>query len=153
MQNQDFSEIVRLIRKEDGRYDAQAYEFVRVGLDHTVKAIKAKGSAGGLRHVTGKELSEGLRDYSLDQFGPMAMTVLREWGLTKTRDFGEIVYNLIEYNVFSKTESDRQEDFDDIYDFSVVFERPFLPTKQRVRKGSAAVSQAPCEAPVDQVQE
>jgi uncharacterized repeat protein (TIGR04138 family) len=41
------------------------------------------------------------------------------------------VFNLIEYNVFSKTENDRREDFADLYSFDDAFVKPFLPAKVR----------------------
>ena len=84
------------------------------------------------RHVTGRELAEGLRDYALEQFGPLAKTVLNAWGVSETIHFGDIVYNLIDYNIFSKTDSDRREDFADIYDFETAFERPFRPRARRL---------------------
>ena len=73
---------------------------------------------------------EGLRIYALEQYGPLAKTVLNAWGVRRCSDFGDIVFNLIEYNVFSKTESDRREDFADLYSFEDVFVKPFLPAKQ-----------------------
>lgn len=129
MQDLDFNEIVDLIRKEDGRYHRKAYVFVREGLDKTVKTIKQADSAQArpTMHITGRELALGLKTHALDQFGPMAKTVLADWGVKATSDFGEIVYNLIEYNVFSKTESDRKEHFDAIYEFDDAFVSPFLP--------------------------
>jgi uncharacterized repeat protein (TIGR04138 family) len=139
MQNPDFSEIVTLICKEDPRFDRRAYDFVRLGLDHTVKELRKKDSARAekSRHVTGPELLEGLRAYALDQFGPLAKTVLNTWGIRRCRDFGDIVFNLIEYNVFSKTENDRREDFSDIVEFDDAFVKPFKPAK-RPRGASAA---------------
>jgi uncharacterized repeat protein (TIGR04138 family) len=139
MQNPDFSEIVTLICKEDSRFDRRAYDFVRLGLDHTVKDLRKKDSARAekSRHVTGPELLLGLRAYALDQFGPLAKTVLNSWGVRRCRDFGDIVFNLIEYNVFSKTENDRREDFSDIFEFDEAFVKPFQPAK-RPRGASAA---------------
>ena len=67
----------------------------------------------------------------LDQFGPLAKTVLESWGVHRCRDFGEIVFNLIEYRVFSKTDSDRREDFADVYDFDEAFVKPFRPADKR----------------------
>ncbi len=133
MQHPDFSEIVTLICKEDSRFDRKAYDFVRLGLDHTVKELRKKDSARAerSRHVTGPELLEGLRLYALDQFGPLAKTVLNTWGVRRCRDFGDIVFNLIEYNVFSKTENDRREDFSDIFDFEDAFVKPFQPAQRR----------------------
>ena len=139
MQNPDFSEIVALICKEDSRFDRKAYDFVRMGLDHTVKELRKKEPARAerSRHVTGPELLEGLRAYALEQFGPLAKTVLNTWGIRRCRDFGDIVFNLIEYNVFSKTENDRPEDFSDIFEFDDAFVKPFQPAK-RPRGTSAA---------------
>jgi uncharacterized repeat protein (TIGR04138 family) len=65
----------------------------------------------------------------LDQYGPLAKTVLNAWGVTQSRDFGEIVFNLIEHNVFSKTENDRREDFADVFDFEEAFVKPFQPAR------------------------
>lgn len=132
MQNPDFGEIVALICKEDPRFERKAYDFVRLGLDHTVKELRKKDAdrAEKSRHVSGPELLEGLRAYALDQFGPMAKTVLNAWGVKRCSDFGDIVFNLIEYNVFSKTENDRREDFSDIFDFEEAFVKPFQPTRR-----------------------
>src|SRR5215212_4494362 len=133
MQNPDFSEIVTLICKEDPRFDRKAYDFVRLGLDHTVKELRKKDAARAekSRHVSGPELLDGLRSYALEQFGPLAKTVLNAWGVRRCRDFGDIVFNLIEYNVFSKTENDRREDFSDIFDFEDAFVKPFQPGRRR----------------------
>ena len=132
MQNPDFSEIVSLICKEDPRFDRKAYDFVRLGLDHTVKELRKKDAVRTekSRHVTGPELLEGLRVYALEQFGPLAKTVLNTWGIRRCRDFGDIVFNLIEYNVFSKTENDRREDFSDVFEFDDAFVKPFQPLRR-----------------------
>ena len=142
MQDPDFAELVGLICKEDPRYDRKAYDFIRLGLDHTVKELRKKegAKAARSRHVSGPELLEGLRIYALDQYGPLAKTVLNSWGVRRCTDFGEIVFNLIEYNVFSKTENDRREDFSDIYSFDEAFVKPFLPEKSP--RGSSNVEAA-----------
>jgi uncharacterized repeat protein (TIGR04138 family) len=132
MQDPDFADIVTLICKEDPRFDRKAYDFVRLGLDHTVKELKKKDTARAerSRHVSGAELLEGLRAYALDQYGPLAKTVLDSWGVRRCTDFGDIVFNLIEYHVFSKTESDRREDFTDLYSFDEAFVKPFQPARR-----------------------
>ena len=140
MQDPDFTEIVTTICKEDPRFDRKAYDFVRLGLDHTVKELRKKDAprAERSRHVSGPELLDGLRVYALDQFGPLAKTVLNAWGVRRCRDFGDIVFNLIEYNVFSKTDSDRREDFSDIYEFEDAFVKPFQPVKRPRATGPSA---------------
>lgn len=144
----DFNAAVEIIRKEDTRYDRQAYAFVRDGLDHTVGEIKKKAGERlrKSRHVTGPELLQGLRTHALDQFGPLAKTVLNAWGVHRCTDFGEIVFNLIGSGVFSKTETDKREDFSDIYDFDEAFVKPFLPRAAQLASASAATTQSAGQA-------
>ena len=73
----------------------------------------------------------GIRDYALQQFGPMAKTVLEEWGIHSGRDFGEIVFNMIEVGWLAKTGKDSRADFDQGYDFDEAFRQPFLPREKR----------------------
>ena len=140
MQDLEFSEIVGLIYKEDSRFDRKAYTFVRQALDHTVKELKRKNPerTGKSQHVTGAELLLGIRAHALDQFGPLTKTVLNSWGITRCADFGDIVFNLIEYNVFSKTDNDRREDFSDLYDFDEAFVKPFAPARGRRTRGGSS---------------
>ena len=80
------------------------------------------------RHVTGQELCEAIRRYALEQYGYMAKTVLNSWGLKKTGDFGEIVFNLIRVGQMRKTPSDTRVDFDNLYDFDVALKQDFKIT-------------------------
>src|ERR1051325_11057731 len=103
MQEGNFDAAIEQIRAKDPRYQREAYQFVREALDHTHKNI-SRQNRGKLRHVTGQELLEGIRDYALAQFGPMAMTLLAEWGIHTGEDFGEIVFNMVEIGLLAKTE-------------------------------------------------
>ena len=142
MQDLEFSEIVGLICKEDSRFDRKAYNFVRQALDHTVKEVKRKNPerTGKSQHVSGAELLEGIRAYALDQYGPLTKTVLNAWGIRRCGDFGDIVFNLIEYNVFSKTDSDRREDFANLYSFEDAFVKPFEPAAPRRTRGQSGAA-------------
>ena len=110
-----FYQAVNEICLKDGRYKPDSYEFVMQALNFTQKEFKKPG------HISGSELLEGIRKFALDQYGPMAKTVLQHWGITKTSDFGNIVFNMIENKLLSKTENDTQHDFDDVYDFQTAF--------------------------------
>lgn len=133
MEDPDFDTVVALILKEDARFDKRAYIFVRAGLDNTVKELRKRDAnrAGKSFHVTGPELLEGLKLFALEQYGPLAKTVLNAWGVKRCRDFGDIVFNLIQCNVFSKSSNDQREDFSDIYTFEEAFVRPFQPKRRR----------------------
>lgn len=134
MIGKDFSEVVELIRAEDSRFEKAAYYFVRHGLDHTLKNMKSNPGLGP-NHVCGQELLLGIRDFALEQYGPMAFTLLQFWGIKQCHDFGEIVFNLVEFGVLGKTENDRREDFTGGYDFYDAFVVPFLPKSKRIAMG------------------
>lgn len=103
------------ILERDPSYKFEAYTFVLAALHDTVTRLKAP------RHISGQELVLGISRYALDQFGPMAMTVLHHWGVRKTLDFGRIVFALIDVKLLSKQPEDKLEDFDHVYDFADVF--------------------------------
>lgn len=111
----NFYQMVEEICSRDKRYKPDAYEFVMQALHFTQSKLKRKG------HLSGKELLEGIREFATEQYGPMVKTVLRHWGITKTLDFGNLVFNLVDKKVLSKTETDSLDDFKDVYDFEVVF--------------------------------
>ena len=115
------SMLIRLINR-DRRYDPESYSFVMAALDFTRKGLNRKG------HVSGQELLEGIRGYALEEFGPMARTVLGHWGITTTNDFGEIVFNMLDTGLLGKSEQDSKEDFNNRFDFKAVFDKSFKYT-------------------------
>jgi uncharacterized repeat protein (TIGR04138 family) len=107
---------LRELVKRDRRYPLEAYLFVLEALDFTLKKI------GTRRHVSGRELLEGIKEYARSQFGGLAKMVFDQWKIERTEDFGEIVFNLVNEGLMSKTPQDTKEDFKDGYDFSEVFD-------------------------------
>jgi len=110
------------IADKDGRYAWEAYTFVLESLSHTQrmfgKSNPAQGqTAGPEHHVTARELLEGICSLARQEFGLMAWVVFQRWGVRKTDDFGEIIFNLIHAGVLFKNEQDRREDFHDVFDF------------------------------------
>ena len=67
----------------------------------------------------------GIRDLALREFGMMARTVFRQWGINRTDDFGEIVFNLVEANMMLKNSEDNRDDFRDVYDLDEALERSY----------------------------
>jgi uncharacterized repeat protein (TIGR04138 family) len=108
--------------QRDPRYAYEAYQFVFEALQHTQKMLgrmpreEERGEEKAQHHVSGPELLDGIRDLALKEFGLMARTVFRLWGIQSTGDFGEIVFNLVEAKLMSKTDEDSREDFRGIYD-------------------------------------
>lgn len=123
-----FEQVVAEIRAKDARYAAPAYDFMRAGLDFTVKKLGRVGAGERRsRHVSGGELCAGLRDYALDRYGVLAGTLLQRWGIRRTADFGALVFQLAEAGVFGVSEDDCPEDFAGRFDFADAFREPFRP--------------------------
>jgi uncharacterized repeat protein (TIGR04138 family) len=119
-----FEEAVAQILEEDPRYAPEAYHFIREALDWTTRSLK-KPAEGPGRHVSAAELLEGIRQYALKEYGPLAMTVLQAWGIRQCADFGQIVFNLVNKELLGKTDDDSVHDFDNGYDFAAAFRAPF----------------------------
>lgn len=113
----EFFKIIEQVVEKDPRYKPETYLFLMAALNFTVSKLEKP------RHVTGQELLEGIRLYAIEQFGPLARTVLEHWGVYTTEDFGNIVFNMIDVKLLSKTEEDSMDDFKGVYDFKSAFDR------------------------------
>ena len=102
-----------------GPYAPEAYSFVLKALDFTVSKLPKP------RHVSGQELSESIRQFAIQEYGPMAKSVLEHWGIHETFDFGKIVFNLVEAGLLRKRDEDVMDDFKNVYNFQDVFSVKF----------------------------
>jgi len=139
MKKISFCEALSLIIDEDPRYKVEAYHFLREALEHTIMHFK-KPVEGPGRHVSGTELLEGIRRFALKEFGPLTKTVLNNWGIYETVDFGHLVFNLVDKGVLGKTSEDKLEDFANGYEFDRAFRSPFCP-RTRKSAGPPAVTE------------
>ena len=124
----EIEQSIATLARRDGRFHLDAYLFVFDALAyardtmHLIGEEASEEEAQGdedveERHLTGQQLCEAIRRLALEQFGYMAKLVFNQWGVTKSGDFGHIVFNLIEIGQMRKRDSDRREDFDDVFDF------------------------------------
>jgi len=114
-----YVERLRKLVESDGRYHLEAVIFLHEALETTIKMV------GKQRHVTGRELLEGVRRLALERHGMMARVLFESWGVRTTGDIGEIVFLLVENGVWGRTETDDRRDFKDVYDLKEVFENAF----------------------------
>ena len=112
---EDLLQKIQGLVDRSSKYKFEAYSFILSALHHTMTKLTPP------RHITGREFCEGIRGYAIDQYGPMAGTVLGHWGITRTLDFGQIVFDLVEVGLMRKTEEDSLDDFKDVYDFKDAF--------------------------------
>lgn len=115
----DLETAIYELAKEHGHYKPNAYHFTMEAVQYTVRKARE------IRHVSGGELLEGIRELALERFGPVAKTVLEQWGVQRTEDFGEIVFQLVERGLLGKTDADKRSDFARGYDFEDAFVRKF----------------------------
>jgi uncharacterized repeat protein (TIGR04138 family) len=125
---------------QDPRYPVEAYRFVREALAFAADSMELESSdysdpdfdldsekhkARRERHLSGQQLCEAIRRYSLNQFGYMAKVVLKNWNIDQTSCFGDIVYNMISLGIMKKSSRDKRSHFDGVYHFDDVFETNF----------------------------
>lgn len=103
---------------DDPRYSREAYMFVLRAINWSQRQLPSR------RHLTGEECTELFVAFAQQEYGSMAPLVLREWGIFETRDFGEIVYNLIQIGRMHRQEGDQIEDFDDVLDLDEALRNP-----------------------------
>ena len=95
-----------------------------------MSVIEEAGGVDNLnRHVGGRELCWGLRDYALHRWGMLARTVLTNWGIRRTEDFGRIVFGFIEADMMLKEPGDELTDFEDVFSFDDAFNDAYAPLK------------------------
>ena len=75
-------EILEQLRERDPRFHGKAYLFVLSALHAVMESLDRP------RHISGRELAEGVRRLALDRFGPLARTVLQHWGSDRRRIWG-----------------------------------------------------------------
>ena len=126
MQKETFEDAIKRITEKDGRFEVEAYFFLKEALDYTAQEASLK-SIEHSRHVSAKQLLYGFRDLALKEFGPMASTLFDEWGVKNCADVGDIVFLLINEGVFGKQDNDSPEDFVEVFSFQSAFVDPYLP--------------------------
>jgi uncharacterized repeat protein (TIGR04138 family) len=120
--DEQFLKDIEELADADGRYAKAAYLFIYDALQYTVEKLGKESLPKQQRHVSGRDLVQALSEYGMNQFGPLTASVFEHWGVRQTRDFGEIVFNLVGANLMSKTEDDCIEDFTNVYDFNDEFD-------------------------------
>ncbi|HPS54772.1 MAG TPA: hypothetical protein PLP05_04165 [Sedimentisphaerales bacterium] len=111
---------IEKIALKDGRFSPEIVKFVYEGLNYSVEKLVSRPD-----HISGQTLCRGLKMFAIENWGRLAKLVLNNSGVKTTRDFGEIVYLMIENKWMSAQPTDTIEDFDNVYDFQTVFKDEF----------------------------
>lgn len=134
----DLQTCLKAVARANRRYPIEAYQFVLHGLKRAAMTVhgplqKCRTARTRPRHVTGAQLCEALRNLAVDRWGPLAIDVLRRWGIRRTRDFGEIVFTLVDHQLLGRQPSDQIEDFDDVFAFDEAFNAIDIVTAHAVK--------------------
>jgi len=121
---------IKAIFERAGGYSTSCLPFIRDGLAHTVEMVHGRPETELMalededRHVSGHQLCIGLRDYAIERYGLMAKSVLNKWGIQSTRDFGHIIFAMVDAELMRKTDEDTIDDFDGVFEFADAFAQP-----------------------------
>ncbi len=130
------SDPIQELALHDGRYSPEAFRFLFESLSHAVRVAGKETAQGTERHVTGREVLEGMRINALETFGPLAAQVWRSWGVGESMDWGRIVFLLVDHDMLNRQETDSIEDFSDGFDFDDAFVHSYQPAIPGTLKGS-----------------
>ena len=120
-------DLFRSLARRDGRFQPEAFQFLNESLSVAIRLAGRDALEGSERHVTGQEVLAGMRELALERFGPLAAQVWRSWGIRTTRDWGEIVFLLVDERLLNRQESDSKEDFANGFDFEEAFVKSYRP--------------------------
>lgn len=122
--NRQHTRHVKEILKKDKRYSKSAYLFVAEAVRCVTQRVH-ESDAPGKRHISGQDLLAGFRERALDEFGPLALDVITEWGITRTEDIGNIVFNMVRHGLLGASDQDSPNDFRNGFDLREAFLAPF----------------------------
>ena len=106
-----FLKIVSELKRQYPEYLPNVYGFVYLALD---AACQGLGLEAG-QHVTGEQLlKEGGVKLARQQWGDLAVEVLKYWGVHSCQDLAIIVERLVAFNVFKKNGSESFRGFDQV---------------------------------------
>ena len=125
MKDEQFITTVEKIVTDDPRFLSEAYEFISDAVIYTTEQLQKTGKKK--RHISGKELLEGIKDFAISEYGPIAKEVLESWGIKDTMSIGYIVFNMVDNQLLGSSKEDTIEDFKDGFDFESAFSIPFSP--------------------------
>jgi len=135
LQNPIYLEICRT----DQRYAYEVYVFVEDAMRWTQGRLGRNPQEGDEpdadHHVSARELVEGICELASLQFGLLAICVFRAWGIHKTSDLGQLVFNLVKAEKIAPSEHDSLEDFEDLFELEQVLVHPFEIVLAEPKKG------------------
>lgn len=142
MEKPNFDEAIKNIVDEDDSYKPDGFQFLRDALDHTVSSLR-QDELIEHRHVTGPELLEGIVEYGLKEYGPMAVAVMESWGIRSGEDIGAMVFKLIEVGAFGRSDEDSPSDFEGVLNLKEELLKPFRPSRQVLQEKADDSDQEP----------
>ena len=108
------------LTREDERYAYEAYEFLCESVTYTQAYLgrypQEEDDPDMDYHINGEELLRGTCNLAVIEFGMMAATVFRQWGIRTTGDIGQIVFNLIHAELLSQSDRDNLDEFEDLFE-------------------------------------
>lgn len=126
-------DMLERIRAAGGRFHERAYLFMLGAIEYLQTRLPER------RHVTGQELAWACRDLAIEQYGLMAHTVLTYWGISSTRDLGEIVFTLVDVRLLAAQPEDRPDDFHEVFDFANAFSALYVWRGIAERRNEASI--------------
>ncbi len=102
-------------------FPEDCYDFVVEALSRAHNLAENASSDPEFMHTSARQLLNAIRTLAIQRWGKDAKAQLAQWGVLRTEDIGEIVYNMVGTGYWAVSETDKPEDFANGYDFAKAF--------------------------------
>ena len=103
-------------------FPLEAFQLVQHSLGAAQEKLYSQAVPADEQIISGQDLCYAAKELAIAIHGSDARKYLNSIGINSTQDIGRVVSLLCEAGMMRTNESDRQEDFDDVFDFDEVFE-------------------------------
>jgi uncharacterized repeat protein (TIGR04138 family) len=94
--------------------------FISDAFDCSTRLATEPNAEIPIHHRTAAEVCLCFVDFARETFGDDYKPALKSWNLDKSEKLGQVIFTLVDCNVWQKQDSDVQSDFDRQFDFSSV---------------------------------
>jgi uncharacterized repeat protein (TIGR04138 family) len=113
-------DIIEQLAVKSGKYKKEAFYYIAKAIESSHEKIKRKEHKR--RHISGQELVDEIVMIAREEYGFLAKTVFKDWGIENTEDIGEIVFLMVDNGILTAQSSDSKDDFKDLFNLADMLE-------------------------------
>lgn len=124
----DFQETLQQILAQHSEYKPDAYRYIYAVTTPATddEELDKPDTQSHPKHLSAQMLYQALCKRALKDFGPLAATVFRVWGLCTPQDIGRATYYMVDAGILCKQPHESAADFDTLPPLMPILRTPYL---------------------------